>query len=80
MEINLQSWFVDRELSHCPPHFVRTQTIATSENRLWIYEMCVGRYCFVNSSRNDDFIRFLDNKYPAFEDPKEAMLFELTWS
>lgn len=83
MEIQYQIYHGNRELEFCPPHFVKTNTICTLESRLWIYEKCLGRFCFLNKSVEiADFfnLNFLDSRYPAFEDPQEAVMYELTWS
>lgn len=75
--INLHTWFIDRELTFCPPHFVKTRTIANKENIGWIKEKLIGRFTFVPSIDGE----YVMGEYsPAFEDPKEAVLYELTWS
>lgn len=82
MEIQYQIWFGNRELEFCPPHFTKTNTLCTMESRLWIYEKCLGRFCFLNKQLElgEWFINSIDGKYPAFEDPQEAVMYELTWS
>lgn len=81
-QLNPVTWFSERKLSHKPKHFVVVKTPITNESELWIYNNLVGRFSLEelsSSSQNlfDDFFGF--QKYPAFEDPKEAMLFELKW-
>lgn len=71
--INLYTWFTDRELSFAPDHFVRTTTPVTPESREWILEKLIGRFSLEGSSIS--FIGLM----PAFEDPKEAVFYELTW-
>ena len=73
-DINLNQWFMNRELSFVPNHFVRATTPVTSESKAWIIEKLRGRYSYfytVNSTFGDAI--------PAFEDPKEVVIYELTW-
>ena len=63
-DINLYTWFVDRNVNPCPE--------LTPESRAWIYDKLTGRF---NIGQNG----FLAGFCPAFEDPKEAMMYELTW-
>lgn len=77
-EINLFTWFQRRELDFCPKHFVTTKTPITPESKIWIEEKLTGRYSYIlfEHQLGLDF----DQAYPAFEDSKEAVLYELTWS
>jgi hypothetical protein len=43
----------------------------TSESKTWISEKLHGRYC-LQPQRSS-------LQYPSFEDPKEALFYELTW-
>lgn len=79
MDINLFTWYTERELVYCPPHFIRTNTPASDEAKLWILEKCVGRFSYLRDNNNELWLK-LDFTLPAFEDPKEAILYELTWS
>lgn len=84
LELDVITWFTERQLSYKPKHFVVAKTPTTTENKNWIFEKLRGRFCFVQveeSSRNDpfDLLASLDT-YPAFEDPAEATFYELTWS
>lgn len=73
--INLYTWFTDREMTFTPDHFVRTTTPVTTESKEWILEKLIGRFSLEGSS-----IGFLSpGLMPAFEDPKEAVFYELTW-
>jgi hypothetical protein len=84
-EINLMTWFSERELDFCPKHFVKTNTPLSPERREWIVENCKGRYYVqsindftgVNLLSLDDLMEFA---VPYFEDPQEAILYELKWS
>lgn len=77
-KINLLTWFDARKVEYSPKHFVRTRTPLTDESEVWIEEKLSGRYSFYNDLEDDEF--FHQETYPAFEDPKEAILYELTWS
>lgn len=81
-ELDLISWHTNRFLDFKPKHFVLAKTPVTSESSNWIYTKLRGRFCYVsdNSLNDDDAWSFLNEQYPAFEDPQEAVLYELTWS
>lgn len=74
-DINLYTWFVDRELDFIPDHFVMSNTPLTVESRSWILEKLIGRF-----SIGDAGTYTISRSYPAFEDPKELVFYELTWS
>lgn len=80
--IHPPTWFSERELLYKPIHFVQTQTEITNESKLWIYNNLQGRFCIVKQSlgQEDPLLIFELFGYPAFEDPKEAVLYELTWA
>lgn len=77
MNINLYTWFSERELKYCPLHFVPSQTPITQESKLWIFESLKGRFFISNGTKND---LFSFDEYPYFEDPQEAVMYELKWS
>jgi hypothetical protein len=76
-------WYDKRELSFTPLHFTLANTPVTLESRLWIYEKLRGRFSIL-SKQNDTAgsLNIFDwtDGVPAFEDPKEASAYELTWS
>lgn len=78
-DINLYTWFTDRELNYCPKHFVMTNTPVTSESREWVLEKLSGRFATVAQPFD-----YISSNFPnvriAFENPKEAVFYELTWS
>ena len=83
-KINLHTWFSDRKLSYCPKHFVSTSTPVSDERMMWIYEKTQGRF-YINESRPYNTFEDLLNDISKgqqvyFEDPQEAVLYELTWS
>jgi hypothetical protein len=53
-------------------------TPVQDETKMWILERLTGRFAIVLN--NDGSFLASDNLYPAFEDPKEAVFYELTWS
>ena len=73
-DINLHQWFIDRELNFVPDHFVKSNTPINIESKAWILEKLRGRFAFSGTN-----VSFLDNVYPYFEDPKEAVFYELTF-
>ena len=72
-DINLHTWFMNRELAFAPSHFVVSKTPITDESKIWIQEKLSVRYsmCAIENA----FLEYA----PSFEDPKEAMFYELTW-
>jgi len=78
VELKPEVWFVERWLAYKPAHFVTASAPLTKESAQWIQSKLVGRYAHdVGLGLDDDF--FYVTK-PAFEDPAEALLYELTWS
>lgn len=65
-DININQWYMDRELKYVPKHFVLTTATHTNDSRNWILEKLTGRFC-------------TSWKYVAFEDPKEALFYQLVW-
>jgi hypothetical protein len=80
-QIDPTSWFSERELRYTPKHFVVSKTPLTNESKIWILTKLKGRFSvtYVDDSV-DDFLVFYSMGNPAFEDPKEAIFYELTWS
>lgn len=73
---------MERELKFMPHHFVVSKTPINTDSKNWIYKNLHGRFCLVESigDREDDsIIDFWITSFPAFEDPQEAILYELTW-
>ena len=71
-DINLYTWFMDREVNPCPEHFVKSKTELSDQSKIWIYEKLSGRFSLNGSG-------LFMGQCPSFEDPKEAMMYELTW-
>ena len=89
MNINLHTWFSERELDFCPPHFIMCNTPLTEESKSWILERCKGRFYIQSRSWSQSslyqstFSRtggYDMTNLPFFEDHEEATLYELTWS
>lgn len=84
-QIDPVQWYAEREVTgHTPKHFIRTKTPLTTESKLWIQDNLRGRYSIHHAEMRDSDAFDLIVKslfgYPAFEDPKEAIIYELTWS
>ena len=71
--VDPNAWYQDRLLSFRPKHFVLVATQPTSESLQWIVHKLSGRYCLEHTS-------LFDSVELSFEDPKEAIFYELTWS
>lgn len=78
-DINLDQWYVERELYFIPNHFVRANTPITPESKLWIMEKLRGRFAISSNSSVMSRSYYFET-YPAFEDPSEATFYELKWS
>ena len=81
------TWFSKRELTHTPRHFVVTQHPPDAEAIQWVSNHLSGRYSFVKFSPPSDGVGYVSVYHKvlgfgqiAFEDPKEAVLYELRWS
>lgn len=88
LELDVITWFSERQLSFKPKHFIVAKTPLTEESKNWIFDKLRGRFSFIEIEEvltaNDmggayDLMSSL-NTYPAFEDPSEATFYELTWS
>lgn len=70
-------WFVQRELSFKPKHFISTNTPLTLQSKQWIVHTLKGRYFLEERSTEDNF---LSDIFPSFENSSEAVMYELRWS
>jgi len=79
-DINVEEWMDYRLLDYKPLHFVTARTPVTDEAKLWIREKLKGRYCFL--ATDDSTFNILSSiiEVVSFEDPKDAVFYELTWS
>lgn len=79
-ELDPRSWFCERELSYPPRHFIQATTKVTDESKQWVLEKLKGRFA-VTQNVSSDFLENLGSLgIISFEDPAEAMMFELKWS
>lgn len=74
-DVNIQTWFSERELNYVPAHFVAVKIPLAEGAREWILEKLQGRFAIVYRLRYT-----VHDLSVAFEDPKEAMFYELTWA
>jgi hypothetical protein len=80
-DINLTTWFAERNMqSHCPRHFTLTRSRFTPEALHWVNEKTHGRYSIVNRDLHSHDLSFWSYEVIAFEDTRDAVLYELTWS
>ena len=78
-EIDPVVWFAERQLDYPPVHFVTVHTPLTEESRQWVLNKLRGRFAVTIDTT--DFLFNLESLgCISFEDPKEAIFYELTWS
>lgn len=77
-QIDPYIWFSKRELDFYPKHFVLASTALTDESKQWVLDNLKGRFCIVQS--DDFFLIDYHSGNIAFEDPKDAIFYELKWS
>lgn len=72
-------WHAERELLYTPKHFTLAKSLVTWDSKRWIINNLRGRVSFAVT----DNMSILGPDYdtvPAFEDPQEAIMYELMWS
>jgi len=74
MNINLHTWFATRQLDFLPAHFVKCSAPINYDSKLWVLENLKGRF-FI-----DENTFLFDDNSVYFEDPQEAVYYELKWS
>ena len=81
-EIDPYTWYSNREVNFTPQHFTIATTRLTEESKLWVIGTLKGRFSIMNKISPDDLWAGLveSDGVPAFEDPREAMMYELKWS
>ena len=84
-ELNVYTWFSNRELSYIPAHFIVVDTIISTESKQWILEKLTGRFCLVdihNSPTDSTEVSYPWHfgYSPAFENSIEATYFQLIWN
>jgi len=81
-EINPMIWFCDRCLPHTPIHFVISKVPLTQESLDWLYNNTTGRFSLTTLPKaTEDYLIHLNAFFghPAFENPQEAVIYELKW-
>jgi len=74
------TWFSDRELTYTPKHFVVTSHPCTSESKQWVLDKLSGRFSVTYPVVSNNIIELVTPSCIAFEDPQEAVFYELKWS
>jgi hypothetical protein len=74
------TWFSDRELHYTPKHFVVTSHPCTSESKQWVLDKLSGRFSITYPTVSSSLIELMTPSCIAFEDPQEAVFYELKWS
>lgn len=80
-ELSPLVWFGTRRLDVVPRHFIKCPTPMTSESEQWVITKLSGRYVLSNNQRSLSApFSVNSSSYFYFEEPKEAMLYELRWA
>ena len=76
------TWFSERELSYTPKHFIITKHEFTEESKQWVLDKLTGRFSVApyNTDEDDSLLTLFTSGHLAFEDPQEALFYELKWS
>jgi hypothetical protein len=74
------TWFSERELTYTPKHFVVTSHPCTSESKQWVLDKLSGRFSITYPTVNNSIYELITPSCIAFEDPQEAVFYELKWS
>jgi hypothetical protein len=74
------TWFSDRELHYTPKHFIVTSHPCTSESKQWVLDKLSGRFSVTYPIVSNNLIELMTPSCIAFEDPQEAVFYELKWS
>lgn len=86
LDLSPEVWFIDRQLDFTPSYFTVAKTSITDESVAWILSTLKGRFSLQFKHEHDlsDTLLLGDIPWlvtvPAFEDPQEALLYELKWS
>lgn len=82
------TWFGGRLVEMPPRHFVFTPTPISHESKEWVEQTLKGRYSIGKAPVDESgdhkdglfFLFLLGDTHFYFEDPKEAIVYELTWA
>ena len=73
-------WFGKRQLNFHPKHFILSNTPLTTASKQWVFDNIKGRFCIVHTDITQLFLVDYNLGNIAFENPKDAMFYELKWS
>jgi len=79
-KLDPMTWFTDRELHHTPKHFIVTSYPCTPESKQWVLDKMSGRFSITYPIVSSNILEILTPSCIAFEDPQEAVFYELKWS
>ena len=74
------TWFSERELTYTPKHFIVTSHPCTLESKQWVLDKLSGRFSITYPSVSNTIFELITPSCIAFEDPQEAVFYELKWS
>ena len=74
------TWFSERELTYSPKHFIITSHHCTPESKQWVLDKLSGRFSITYPTISTSIIELITPSCIAFEDPQEAVFYELRWS
>lgn len=74
------TWFSERELTYTPKHFIVTTHPCTEESKQWVLDKLSGRFSITYPSVSNTIFELITPSCIAFEDPQEAVFYELKWS
>jgi len=74
------TWFSERELTYTPKHFIITSHHCTPESKQWVLDKLSGRFSITYPTISTSIIELITPSCIAFEDPQEAVFYELRWS
>ena len=81
-QLDPMTWFSERELTYTPKHFIITKHEYTEESKQWVLDKMKGRFSIApyNTNGDDSLLTLFTTGHLAFEDPQEALFYELKWS
>ena len=74
------TWFSERELTYTPKHFIVTSHPCTPESKQWVLDKLNGRFSVTYPIISSNIYELINPSCIAFEDPQEAVFYELKWS
>lgn len=78
-DLKPEIWYVDRQLSFCPKHFVKVDIPYTDEMLDYVLHTLTGRFAILETFVNveQDYLLTGLYKFICFEDTSEALLYQL---